>query len=55
MNSQILIEAQGFLTGQDGISERKITDLIALSKNHDEDEMILFLCDREIHRLIISI
>jgi hypothetical protein len=45
MNNKTLIEAQSYLTIKDGICERKITDLIALSKNHDEDELLLFLCD----------
>ena len=45
MNDEIIFEAQGFLTVKDGIRERKITDLVALSRNHDSDELILFLCD----------
>ena len=54
MNNEILIEAQSYLTVKDGISERKITDLIALSKNHDADELIMFLCDLyyDKHRLV---
>ena len=54
MKSEILLEAQKFLTVKDGISERKITDLIALSKNHDSDELIIFLCDLyyDKHRLV---
>jgi len=54
MNKEILTEAQRCLTIKDGFSSRKITDLISLSKNHDADEMILFLCDlyHDKHRLI---
>ena len=54
MNKEIIFEAQGFLTINDGIRERKIIDLISLSRNHDRDEMILFLCDLyyEKHRFI---
>jgi len=54
MNNEILIEAQSYLTVKDGISERKITDLVALSRNHDSDELILFLCDLyyDKHRMV---
>jgi hypothetical protein len=54
MNKEILTEAQRCLTIKDGFSSRKITDLISLSKNHDADEMILFLCDlyHDKHRLV---
>ena len=54
MNDEIIFEAQSYLTVKDGISERKITDLIALSKNHDADELIMFLCDLyyDKHRLV---
>jgi hypothetical protein len=45
MNDEIIFEAQSYLTVKDGIRERKITDLVALSRNHDSDELILFLCD----------
>ena len=45
MNNEILTEAQSYLIVKDGIGERKITDLIALSKNHDADELIIFLSD----------
>jgi hypothetical protein len=54
MNREILFEAQGFLTVKDGIRERKITDLVALSRNHDTDELILFLSDLyfDKHRMV---
>jgi len=54
MNREILFDAQRYLTVKDGISERKITDLLALSKNHDAAEIILFLCDLyyDKHRLV---
>jgi hypothetical protein len=54
MNAETLLKAQSYLTVKDGISERKITDLIALSKNHDADELIMFLCDLyfDKHRLV---
>ena len=54
MNNEILIEAQSYLTVKDGVGERKITDLIALSNNHDEDAIIIFLCDLyyDKHRLV---
>ena len=54
MNREILTEAQGFLTVKDGIRERKITDLVALSRNHDSDELIIFLCDLyyDKHRMV---
>jgi hypothetical protein len=54
MNREILTEAQSYLTVKDGISERKIVDITALSINHDADEMILFLCDLyyDKHRLV---
>ena len=45
MNREILFDAQRYLTINDGIREKKIIDLISLSKNHEPDEMILFLCD----------
>jgi hypothetical protein len=54
MNDEIIFEAQSYLTVKDGISERKIVDITALSINHDADEMILFLCDLyyDKHRLV---
>jgi len=54
MNREILIEAQSYLTVKDGISIRKITDLVALSKNHDADELLIFLCDLyfDKHRMV---
>jgi len=54
MNQEILIEAQSYLTVKDGISERKIANLLALSKYHDADEMLMFLCDLyyDKHRLV---
>jgi hypothetical protein len=54
MNAETLLKAQSYLTVKDGISERKITDLIALSKNHDSDELIMFLIDLyyDKHRLV---
>jgi len=45
MNREILFDAQRCLIIKDGISERKIVDLISLSKNHDTDELIQILCD----------
>jgi len=45
MNREILFDAQRYLTINDGIRKKKIIDLISLSKNHEPDEMILFLCD----------
>ena len=45
MNRETLLDAQRCLTIKDGISERKIVDLVALSKNHDPDELIQILCD----------
>jgi hypothetical protein len=54
MNDEIIFEAQSYLTVKDGIRERKITDLVALSRNHDSDELILFLCDLyyDKHRMV---
>jgi hypothetical protein len=45
MNRETLLDAQRCLTIKDGISERKIVNLIALSENHDPDELIQILCD----------
>jgi hypothetical protein len=45
MNRETLLDAQRCLTIKDGISERKIVDLVALSANHDPDELIQILCD----------
>jgi hypothetical protein len=57
MKEGILTEAQRCLTIKDGFSSRKITDLISLSKNHDADELIMFLCDLyfEKHRLVSAL
>jgi hypothetical protein len=54
MNAETLLKAQSYLTVKDGISERKIVDITALSINHDPDELILFLCDLyyDKHRLV---
>ncbi len=54
MNRETLLDAQRCLTIKDGISERKIVNLVALSENHDPDELIQFLCDLyyEKHRFI---
>ena len=54
MNREILLDAQKCLTIKDGISERKILNLVALSENHDPDELIQILCDLyyEKHRFI---
>ena len=54
MNREILLDAQRCLTIKDGISERKILNLVALSENHDADELIQILCDLyyEKHRFI---
>jgi len=45
MKEEILTEAQRCLTIKDGISEKKIIDLVALSENHYPDELIQILCD----------
>jgi hypothetical protein len=45
MNREILLDAQKCLTIKDGISERKIVNLVVLSENHDPDELIQLLCD----------
>ena len=54
MNREILLDAQRCLTIKDGISERKILNLVALSENHVPDELIQILCDLyyEKHRFI---
>ena len=54
MNREILLDAQKCLTIKDGISERRIVNLVALSENHDPDELIQILCDLyyEKHRFI---
>ncbi len=54
MNREILLYAQKCLTIKDGISERKILNLVALSENHGPDELIQILCDLyyEKHRFI---
>ena len=45
MKRETLLDAQKCLTIKDGISERKIVNLVALSENHDSDELIQILCD----------
>jgi hypothetical protein len=45
MKREILLDAQKCLTIKDGISERKIVNLVVLSENHDPDELIQILCD----------
>ena len=54
MNRETLLDAQRCLTIKDGVSERKIVNLVALSENHDPDELIQILCDLyyEKHRFI---
>ena len=54
MNRETLLDAQRCLTIKDGISERRIVNLVALSENHDPDELIQILCDLyyEKHRFI---
>jgi hypothetical protein len=54
MNRETLLDAQRCLTIKDGISERKILNLVALSENHGPDELIQILCDLyyEKHRFI---
>jgi hypothetical protein len=54
MNAETLLKAQSYLTVKDGISERKIVDITALSINHDADEILLFLCAlyHDKHRLV---
>jgi len=54
MNRETLLDAQRCLTIKDGVSERKIVNLVVLSKNHDPDELIQILCDLyyEKHRFI---
>ena len=54
MNRETLLDAQRCLTIRDGISERKIVDLVSLSENHDPDELIQLLCDLyyEKHRFV---
>ena len=54
MNREILLDAQKCLTIKDGISERKIVNLVVPSENHDPDELIQILCDLyyEKHRFI---
>jgi hypothetical protein len=54
MNREIISQAQKYLIINDGIREKKIIDLISLSKNHDADEILLFLCDlyHDKHRFI---
>ena len=45
MTSQILLDAQRYLTVNDGMRERKLLDLVALSDNHDPDELIMLMCE----------
>ena len=43
MKSEIIIQAQKYLTISDGFSNRKIADIEMLLKNHNPAEIILFL------------